>query len=567
MAPQHLFISQYITAINNRIFKIDKVVAGLLRFVRLLPNLCFMRYLMLLCGCFFTFLSFTQTIAGANGEQFTERVVASHLSDPWEVTYGPDGYLWITEAKGYMVSRINSATGKKTVVLDVSAQRQFPRYDKMKEAAGEKPWPQGGLMGLALHPQLLSGKPYVYIAYHYRFAGAADTSKGCAINFGGCFYTARIVRYEYDRQAQQLIRPQILCDSIPASSDHDGGRLLIASVNAKNYLFHSIGDMGAGQFGNAGRTNHAQQKDDYEGKILRFNTEPDGDTNAYDKWIPNDNPFSDQKQNAVYSYGHRNPQGLAYAIVGGIGRMYESEHGPYSDDEVNIIEKGKNYGHPLVLGYADGNYDGLAAGVTSHQSLPGIWQTTYPTIGSETENAKRIGNDYRDPILTLYPNTHSFLTTLYDSIKIDTGKQEWASEAPSSIEVYTSDAIPGWKNSLLLPSLKNGHLIRLNLNENGTGITGDTVCYFKAQVRYRDIAISPDGKTIYVVTDSASVSSGPSAEDPKQVSYKGCLLAFHYEVKNEVASSKNLFPKKEEVAGDKVIYKREKPITKQKSLP
>ncbi len=450
------------------------------------------RYLLFLCCCFFTSLSFTQTFTGASGERFTERIMASHLSDPWEVTFGPDGYLWITEAKAYQVSRIEPASGKKTVMLDVSAERQFPRYDKMKEAAHGKPWPQGKLMGMALHPQLLSGKPYVYIAYHYKFAGVADTGQGCAVNFGGCFFTARIVRYEYDVKAQQLVHPQIICDSIPASSDHDGGRLVIAPVDGKNYLFYSIGDMGASQFGNAGRPNHAQQKDDYEGKILRFNTEPDADKDAYDRWIPNNNPFNDKRQNAVYSYGHRNPEGLAYAVINNMGRIYESEHGPYSDDEVNIIEEGKNYGHPLVIGYDDGNYDGLAAGVTSHQSLPGIWHTTYPQIGSEKENARALGTDYRNPMITLYPNAHSFLTTLYDSIKMDTGKQEWASEAPGSIDVYTLDAIPGWKNSLLLPSLKNGHLIRLKLTENGTGITGDTICYFKAQVRYRDVAISAD---------------------------------------------------------------------------
>ena len=107
-----------------------------------------------------------------------------------------------------------------------------------------------------------------------------------------------------------------------------------------------------------------------------------------------------------------------------------------------------------------------------------------------------------------------------------------------------------------MPSLKNGHLIRLKLNEKGTGITGDTVCYFKAQVRYRDVAISPDGKTIYAVTDSASVTSGPSAEDPKQVSYKGCLLAFHYEGNNTADNSSNSPVNKKENTDDKAVNKK-----------
>lgn len=105
---------------------------------------------------------------------------------------------------------------------------------------------------------------------------------------------------------------------------------------------------------------------------------------------------------------------------------------------------------------------------------------------------------------------------------------EWPSEAPSGIDVYTADAIPGWKNSLLLPSLKNGQLVRLTLNNAGNAITGDTICYFKAAVRYRDIAVSPDGKKIYLATDSSAVSSGPSREDPEHVSKRGCILEFAY---------------------------------------
>jgi glucose/arabinose dehydrogenase len=261
---------------------------------------------------------------------------------------------------------------------------------------------------------------------------------------------------------------------------------------------------------------------------LRFNTVPDADKGNYDRWIPNDNPFNTAQQSAVYSYGHRNPQGLAYAVTGNSGKLFSSEHGPYSDDEINIIEKGKNYGHPVVIGFADGNYDSLAAGVTDHDQLPGIWHTTYPQIKSERENAKAIGSDYRNPIKTLYPNDHSFLLSLYEQVKAGTGNQEWPSEGTSSIDVYTASAIPGWKNSLLLPSLKHGHLIRLLLNADGTG-TGDTIMYFKAPVRYRDIALSPDGKKIYLSTDTGAVSSGPSREDPQQISYKGCIIEFSYQ--------------------------------------
>ena len=480
---------------------------------------------------FFTALIYAeanaQTVTGPNGEKFALRTVAAKLSDPWEITFGPDNYLWVTEAKGYLVSRIDTASGNKTVLLNLNSQRQFPRYDRMHNG---KPWPQAGLMGMALHPQLLAGKPYVYLSYLYQFKEVSQTKDGCKLNYGGCFFKTKIVRYEYDTKAQKLVNPVTLCDTLPGSNDHNGGRLTIAPVNGKNYLFYSIGDMGAGQFVNANRPNHAQQKDNYEGKILRFNLEPDADQNPFDKWIPADNPFNtNSRQNAVWSFGHRNPQGLFYAVINGTGRLYSSEHGPFSDDEVNIIEKGKNYGHPLIIGYPDGNYNGLAAGVSNHDSLPGKWHTTYPFIRSERENVKMIGaENYRAPIKTLYPNPSSFLTKLFNEIKSGINGTKWASEGISSIEVYTSNSIPGWKNSVLLTGLKNGKLIRLKLNDRGDQVTSDTICYFKGDVRYRDLAFSPDGKKIYLSTDTGSVSSGPSKENPQQVSYRGSILEFTY---------------------------------------
>ncbi len=108
-----------------------------------------------------------ETVTGANGEVFATRVVADKLSDPWEITYGPDDFLWITEAKGYRVNRINPANGQRKILLDLNLAKNFTRYDLQK--GEDKPWPQGGLMGLALHPQLLGGKPYVYLSYVFNF--------------------------------------------------------------------------------------------------------------------------------------------------------------------------------------------------------------------------------------------------------------------------------------------------------------------------------------------------------------------------------------------------------------
>ncbi|UOQ71813.1 PQQ-dependent sugar dehydrogenase [Hymenobacter cellulosilyticus] len=469
-------------------------------------------------------------VTGPRGERFAQRVVAQQLSDPWAVVYGPDNFLWVTEARGYRVSRINPATGARQVVLDLSKERQFPRYDKIPDQQdGGKPWPQGGLMGLALHPQLLSGQPYVYLAYLYRFAGAQQPGKGSKPKYGGNFFTTRLVRYQYDATTQTLDRPEIMCDTIPGSNDHNGGRLLVAPFGSQSYLFYGIGDLGAGQFDNGGRPNHAQQPTAYEGKVLRFNLAPDADLNSADQWIPNDNPFNQQRQNAVWTTGHRNPQGLAYAVVGGVGRLYSSEHGPYSDDEINLLEKGKNYGHPLVIGLADGNYDGLAAGASDHEQLPGRWHTTYPTIGSEKANAAAIGPNYRDPLYSLYPLSNQFLTTVLTRTRAHSPNEPtWNSEAPSSLAVYTAAAIPGWQNSLLIPALKKGKLIRLKLTDNGARIGSDTLMYFRGPVRYRDVALSPDGRRLYLATDSTSITSGPSEEAPKGNTYKGCVLELTY---------------------------------------
>lgn len=473
-----------------------------------------------------------QTVQGAKGENFAVRIVAKQLSDPWEVTYGPDATLWVTEAKGYKVSRIDPVTGAKTVLLDLTKERKFPRYDTIPDQKdGGKPWPQGGLMGLALHPRLLNGKPYVYLAYLYQYAGTSEKGNGSRPNYGGYYFTTKLVRYTYRPAAQTLADPVVLCDTIPGSSDHNSGRLLIAPVDGRDYLFYTVGDLGAGQFDNAGRPNHAQRTDYYEGKVLRFNTEPDSDADALARWIPNDNPFNTARQNAVWSYGHRNAQGLAYAVINGKGKIYTSEHGPFSDDEINSIERGKNYGHPPVIGYNDNNYNGLAAGVTAHDSIPGLWHTMYPLIVSENENVKAIGAaNYRDPLKTLYPLSNRFLTSLFSQIKNNAPEQpSWKSEAPSSIDVYTGAAIPGWKNSLLIPTLKEGKLIRLQLNAGGDAVIGDTIMYFKAPIRYRDLALSPDGTKLYLATDSTIATSGPSKEDPKASNCRGCLLEFTYQ--------------------------------------
>ena len=145
--------------------------------------------------------------------------------------------------------------------------------------------------------------------------------------------------------------------------------------------------------------------DSYEGKILRFNLEPDADAGTYDKWIPDDNPYNATlgQQSAVWAMGIRNNQGFAYDTT--LNILYGSQHGPYSDDEINIIESGKNYGHPLVIGYADGNYNGSSAGVPNNGS------SSLAVITDEVAAAAAIPN-YKDPLFSGYAGSQlQFLTS------------------------------------------------------------------------------------------------------------------------------------------------------------
>ncbi|HTE27798.1 PQQ-dependent sugar dehydrogenase [Flavitalea sp.] len=469
---------------------------------------------------------FAQSQTGIN--QFSKKIITDQLEDPWTIIYAPDNHLWITEAKGYRVLRIDPQTSHRDTLADLNNLRSFSRYDTLSdEIDGGKPWPQAGLMGMALHPAFLNGKPYVYLAYLYDFEGKNRPGKGESILDGGFHFLTRIVRYQYDSAKLKLIDPVTICDSIPGSNDHNGGRLLIADINNKAYLFYSVGDMGAGQFKNGGRRNNAQNSDSYEGKLLRFETEPLVSTNTADAWIPQDNPFKGERKKAIWSLGHRNAQGLTKLQIQGKDQIYLAEHGPFSDDEINIISRGSNYGHPLVIGYADGNYNGLAAGVTEVDSLPGKWNTTYPLIIDEVANAGKIKN-YVNPLKSFYPTSNKELFSVETGMLTGAVKdKEWESLAPSGVTSYNSDAIPGWKFSLLVTSLKQGKITRLKLNSGGTRVVAEEEL-FKGSGRYRDISVSADGTKIYIITDRSAVTSGPTEGKSANQELRGAIIEYTY---------------------------------------
>ncbi len=163
------------------------------------------------------------------------RVVASGLSAPWEVAIGPDDQLWVSERTGRRLIRVNPATGTVTPALDISAESYDPGAS----------WHEG-MLGLALHPDLLkgAGRDYVYVAFTY------DVDPGPALS-----RKLKVRRYTYDSSKQVLTAPLDLISNLPAHDDHGGGRLIFGP-DQKLYL--TRGDNGGNWLANYCTPNKAQ---------------------------------------------------------------------------------------------------------------------------------------------------------------------------------------------------------------------------------------------------------------------------------------------------------------------
>lgn len=442
-----------------------------------------------------------QGVTGADGFRF--RVVTTGLEAPWEVAVGADRRLWITERVGKRVVRVDPETGTRTTALSLpSAVR----------AGG-----QDGLLGLALNPGLGtgSGRDFVYLAYTYD----ADAGRRVVPRI-------RIARYTLDSRTQTLTTPVVVLENLPASDDHNGGRL---AYGPDDKLYYTIGDQGHNQYDNACAPNHAQRLPTarevaaadwsaYHGKILRLNL---------DGSIPADNPLLSGARSHVFSYGHRNPQGVTF---GANGQVYASEHGPKSDDELNLIESGKNYGWPHVAGYQDDRAYKYA-NWSEAEDCTDLEFSDYvipPTVPQEREASFR-HPDFRPPLLTLYTvdDGHVFLDPACP------GEMDyvcWPTIAPSSIDLYLGgeQGVPGWGRSLLLTSLKFGSVYRVGLNARGDGVLDQGSPLFRTVNRYRDLAVAPDQRTFYVVTDSEGDTSGPTRRATQQLEHRGALLEFRY---------------------------------------
>jgi PQQ-dependent dehydrogenase (s-GDH family) len=484
-----------------------------------------------------------RVVAGRMNEVYQQTTLSGsgNLQYPWEVTYGPDNNLWITESRGYKVYKMDPNTGAKTTVLDISmGSTWLPAPSDSLNVQFNSNWPQGGLAGLALHPNFMDGTgthDYVYISYVHRDLGGSSPT--------GLLYRNKLVRFTYNSGTNRLESPAVLCDTIPGSNDHNSQRIIIAPVTlgGPNYLFYAAGDMGAGQFSNRTRPNKAQNPASYEGKILRFNLDVDGDAGAA-AWIPNDNPYNTllSVQSALYSIGIRNNQGFAYDPT--LNILYGASHGPYSDDEINIFEPFRNYGHPLIEGFVDGNYNGNSVQGTNTSISAGAPYTdnlgvsSCPPIGNEATNRTAInasGNGlYKDPLFSAYPVSQATVTNIWQTNPGNAlPAPGWPTEAWSGLDLYRNTLVPGWKNSLVAGSLKWGRLLRLRLDATGaatapTNSVSDTISYFNSQNRFRDMAFSPNGKDIFVIMDNTSTTSGPGSANPVVPACAGCVQKYTF---------------------------------------
>lgn len=339
--------------------------------------------------------SFAQTNQLIGSTMVTIDTLSTDVQIPWEIKV-MDNYLWVTERAG-KVSRINLQTGVKSELLNLTST---------VNQTGES-----GMLGMTFHPDF-PNTPEVFLVYTY---GTPD---------GQGFFKERVVKYTFNGTG--LINEVILLDNILAWSAHNGSRLHFLPDGT---LLMSTGECYQDQL--------AQDPNSLSGKYLRLTT-----SGA----VPADNPTPGSY---VYSMGHRNSQGIC-ALPN--GKIIISEHGPSTDDELTVLEPGKNYGWPLIHGFCDENF----------------------------ENAHCATGQYTEPI-------HAWTPTI----------------ATSDLVFYENNAFPEWNDRLLMVTLNGQRLVAMQLNTQTTAVA-DEDQYLQGQFgRLRDIAIGPN-KELYIATNSGA---------------------------------------------------------------
>ncbi|RMG28606.1 MAG: T9SS C-terminal target domain-containing protein [Bacteroidetes bacterium] len=331
------------------------------------------------------------------------RILAHNLHIPWDLEWAGEHALIFTERNGH-IKRLDLNSGHIRTLFT------FPQVAEEQHS---------GLLGMALHPQWPDSAA-LYVVYSYY-----DEQFSIFM---------RLLRLNYQAGADTLLPADTLMQGIPGASSTTGARVL---ADPRGYLFLSTGDLDLGTV--------AQDTQSLSGKVLRL---------GLDGRIPSDNPFPG---NPLWSLGHRNPQGLALSPA---GQLYSCEHGTFNNDELNLIEKGRNYGWPLVSGPCDAGNASTCAEL-----------------------------NVKAPLLSWTPPI-----------------------APCGLAFYASDRFPAWNNSLLMGALRAQGLMWMKMDSSGQAIVEQHLYLEQEYGRIREVLVNPEGR-VFVATSNRDSRGTPSAED------------------------------------------------------
>ena len=326
--------------------------------------------------------------------------LASGLDHPWGMTFLPTGEMLITERSG-QIRKFNFATGLSKPLSGVP------------EVAADN---QGGLLDITADPDFANNQT-VYFCYSRPTDGGSSSSVASATLNGTSLTNVKDI---------------FVADSVVNNGFHFGCRL---AFDNDQHLFVTLGDRYK-------YMKEAQNTDNHFGKIVRIKRNGD---------VPGDNPFVEGDAPEVFSYGHRNVQGLT--VHPQTGEVWAMEHGPKGGDEVNLIKAGNNYGWPVIT-----------YGIDYNGSI----------ISDKTEQ-----EGMEQPVLYWDPSI-----------------------APSGMTFYASEVFKDWQGDLLVGALKFRHLRRISFNEAGE-VESQTEYLRDRNERIRDVEVGPNG-LIYLLTDESN---------------------------------------------------------------
>lgn len=324
--------------------------------------------------------------------------VVRGLAAPWSVAFLPNGDMLITEKVGRLRIVRNGT-------LDPQPIAGTPRVFAMG---------QGGLLEVALHPQFVQNR-FIYLTY------SKPGDRGA---------TTALARGRFDGTALTGVQDLFVADAWNTGGPHYGSKL---AFGPDGMLYMTVGERGIRE--------RAQDPSNHHGKILRLRD---------DGTVPPDNPFVGRAgfRPEIYSYGHRNPQGLA--VHPDTGQLWATEHGPQGGDELNLIQAGKNYGWPLVT----------------------------------------FGREYSGDLIT----NETFRAEMEPPVTV------WVpSIALSGMVFYTGDRLPGWKGDVFVGGLAGFQVHRVVFASGGP--RGREPLLTELRLRIRDVRQGPDGY-LYLATDA-----------------------------------------------------------------